>query len=83
MKLYHFLLSTLLVTTSQYSHAKMVEPSELTKCQSNNELQTSEECQLLENAYQRMLELDQVESNQDKYLDGKVQMEMMYGRQIK
>ena len=83
MKLYHLVLTSLLVGQSLTPSAKaentlQESQNHLSICQSSHPAVDTDECKLLEDAYQRLLQLDQVESQQKKYIDGNVQMEMMF-----
>ena len=81
MKLYHLLLTSMLVANSPFANASILEDakSSLKLCKTEKQTKSNDSCQILENAYQKMLELDQVETNQQKYIDSNVQMEMLFG----
>ena len=83
MKLFKLILFslalTLIIDIGSMKTIALANPSsEIDSAESS-----TEETRLLEDAYQRLLQINQVESHQKKYIDGGVQMEMFYSGNLK
>ena len=78
MKLYQLVLLTLVVsnisTTSPAWSSPTSDASTVTESTTDHE-----ESRLVEDAYQQLLQLDRVQDQQRTYIDGNVQMEMLFG----
>lgn len=81
MKLYQILLASLAVTATK-TEARSADTLTHQDCISDAGLRSTTRCQMIESTYQKMFEENRIKENQQRYLDGEVQMEMLYGQQV-